>query len=110
MKVSFRQTRLITLSLFTVVATLDLVTGDYHLKEIYQQKEGLGNKLTRVHLWYTMNHLECFRSCQRDNGCLGIAIQGTNGGNCFKINNDTVGDSLIQDELVYLKSMYITSI
>ena len=110
MKVSFRQTRLITLSLFTVVATLALVTATNHLKEIYQQKEGLGNNLTRVHLWYTRNHLECFRACQRDNGCLGIAIQGTNGGNCFKINNDTVGDSPFQDELVYLKSMYIISI
>ena len=107
MKPSFRQTQLMALSLFTVVATLALVTATNHLKEIYQQKEGLGNNLTRVHLWSTRNHLECFRACQRDSGCLGIAIQGTNGGNCFKISNDTVGDLPFQDELLFIKCMYI---
>ena len=93
--------------LFLLILTVPTIIGAECtiVNEEYLQTENVWFNFTRSELGTKRNPIHCSRACSEDSSCLGVGIQKeTNGGvTCFKMINDSVGNGLLQDELVYLK-------
>ena len=76
------------------------------ISEMYQQlKEESGLKFTRVLLSHVQDEVQCFLACNLDTTCVRVGIQGKF--HCFKMTEDSSGNALLEDELVYLKGTFI---
>ena len=75
----------------------------------YRQHKGeLGFNFTTMDQENIRNELQCFRACNEDSGCIGVGVWNTNGIDvrCVKMNNNSNGDSHLEDALVFLKGMF----
>ena len=98
------------LLLLTVAISAVTRTETHIRSEKYQQhKDELSLNFTRVDLNNARSQLQCSRACSEDSSCIGVGIQERTGGkiHCFKMNNDSAGDSQVGDQPVFLKGMFI---
>ena len=93
--------------LFLLVVTIPkIIDAELAIQnEKYHQRENVGFNFTRVDLGNKLNQIQCSRMCSEDSRCLGVGIQETATGEvrCFKMQSDSTGDTILPDELVYLK-------
>ena len=93
--------------LFLLVATVPTIIGaQFAIKsEEYQQTKNVELNVTRVDLGNKLSRIQCSRMCSEDSSCVGVGIQEKTAGEvrCFKMNNDSSGDTELQNELIYLK-------
>ena len=93
--------------LFLLVVTVPkIIDAELAIQnEKYHQTENVGFNFTRVDLGNKLNHIQCPRMCSEDSNCLGVGIQETATGEvrCFKMQYDSTEDTVLSDELVYLK-------
>ena len=93
--------------LFLLVVTVPtIIDSELAIKnEEYQQTKNVKFNFSRVDLGNKLSEIQCSRMCSEDSGCLGFGIKEktTRGVRCFKMKNDSAGDMVLPDELIYLK-------
>ena len=93
--------------LFLLVVTAPtIISTEFAIKsEEYQQTKNVKLNFAKVDLGNKLSQIQCSRMCSEDSSCLGVGIQETATGEvrCFKMQNDSTGDTVLPDELVYLK-------
>ena len=92
--------------LLLVVTVPKIIDAELAIRnEEYQNTKNVDFNFIRVDLGNKLNQIQCSRMCSEDSNCLGVGIQetATGGVRCFKMKNDSAGDTVLPDELIYLK-------
>ena len=100
---------------FLVVTVPTIIDAGFAIKsEEYQKTKNVGFNFTNVDLGNRMNQIQCSRMCSEDSNCLGVEFQETATGEvrCFKMNNDSSADAVLQDDLglVYMKGIFLNNL
>ena len=97
---------------FLLVLTVTTVIGTKFAIKIveYQQTKNVEFNFTRFDLGKKLTRIQCSRICSEDSHCLGVVIQEITMVElrCFKMMNDSSGDTIHPDELVYIKGNKVT--
>ena len=101
---------LVVLSYLVVTVPIIIDAGFAIRGEEYQKTKNVEFNFTRVDLGNKLNQIQCSRLCSEDSNCLGVEFQETATGEvrCFKMNNDSSVDAVLQDDLglVYMKGFF----